>query len=96
MEKAMADAVAAKQREKARNAPNVLKRPAASGSSDTGRVYLKKQKGNAPTSKDSKTKPGIEYYRGGTIYNSDLKSGYRVLLPGEKRVDKLFKLHDYF
>ena len=30
-------------------------------------------------------------YKDCTIYTSDSKQGYRVLMPGEKRVDKLFK-----
>jgi hypothetical protein len=32
----------------------------------------------------------IEYYNNGTIYTSELKQGYRVMMPGERRIDKLF------
>ena len=37
------------------------------------------------------TKPGTIHYKGARIYTSDLKQGYRVMMPGEKKVDVLFK-----
>ena len=41
------------------------------------------------------TKPGTLHYKGARIYTSDLKQGYRVMMPGEKRVDVLFRWASY-
>ena len=39
----------------------------------------------------AQAKPGTLHYKGARIYTSDLKQGYRVMMPGEKKVDVLFK-----
>ena len=39
----------------------------------------------------AKAKPDTLHYKGARIYTSDLKQGYRVMMPGEKKVDVLFK-----
>ena len=88
MERAMQEAAASKASAKRENA-RVAKRPAASTSGSTP----KKAKSASVSKKPAGS--GVEYYNGGTIYHSDSKSGYRVLFPGEKRVDKLFKWRDY-
>ena len=43
----------------------------------------------------AKAKAGIMSYKGCTIYTSDSKQGYRVLMPGEDRVDTCFKWNKY-
>jgi hypothetical protein len=103
MENAMREAVAAKaanpKGRRVRSAPSpsnkrpdkvlklpaaskVLKRPAASGLSSSSSPRLVESGGAVN---------GVIYYKGSTIYTSDYKGGYRVLMPGEKRVDKLFR-----
>ena len=62
---------------------HVIKRPAAAEQSDVAK--------KRPAACNS----NIERYHGATIYTSESKEGFRVLPPGENRVDKLYKWKNY-
>ena len=88
MEELMKDAAADKKK-----AAATLKRPAAATMKRPAAATMKRPASatKKPTSATSaSTKPEIIYYKDSTIYSSKYKGGYRVLLPGEKRIDKLF------
>ena len=67
-----------------------MKRPAAARASKRfpgAKVPLKRPAGAKATSAHNE----LQWYRGCRIYSSTYKGGYRVLMPGETRVDTLFK-----
>ena len=90
MEMIMAEAAAAK---------GIRERPAASQDTREGpspKRGTNDCEGKRVPPRAAPTKKGCtEYYNGGTIYISERKQGYRVLFPGEKRVDVLFRWQNY-
>ena len=80
MEELMKDAAGKKK--------ETVKRP---GAATKQRPAVATMKRPAVATMKKPTKPGTIIYKDSTIYSSDYKGGYRVLLPGEKRIDKLFR-----
>ena len=63
------------------DAKPILKRPAGAGSSIGAKA--------------STRGPGTIHYKAARIYTSTTKQGYRVMMPGENRIDVLFKWKNY-